>query len=138
MKVVADQKCFVCGPDNPIGLSADFRIDRDNGKAEASLVVAEEYQGWQGVVHGGIISALLDEAAIYACRRHAMYAVTAGLNVRYLKPVSVNVELQVVAEVVSVRRRLATVKSSLFQDGELKCGADVKVLFANNQEDHRD
>ena len=135
MQVVADQGCFICGTDNPIGLNVNFTIDQDNCKAEATLVVSEGYQGWQGVVHGGIISALLDEAAIYACRPKSLYAVTAGLNVRFLKPVSVDIETEVKAEVIAVRRRLATVKSCLWQAGELKAEADVKVLFANNQEE---
>ncbi len=134
MKVEADQKCFVCGPENRVGLQVQFNIDSDSRKAEATVVISDNYQGWQGVVHGGIISTLLDEAAIYACRPLSIYAVTAGLDVRFFKPVSTNIELRVISEVQSSKRRMAVVKSCVWQNGELMSEAVVKVVFTDKKE----
>ncbi len=134
MKVSADRGCFVCGSENRVGLHVSYEVDQRHNRSEAIITLADDYQGWQGVVHGGIISALLDEAAIYACRPLAMHAVTAELNIRYLKPVATNLEITINAEVQSIRRRLATVKSGLWQNGELMAEASVKVLFTDSKE----
>ena len=56
--------CFVCGKDNPIGLK--LRFDWDGKTARAEFTPTELYQGWQGVVHGGIIAVMLDEVAAWA------------------------------------------------------------------------
>lgn len=127
VKVAADRKCFICGPENRIGLKVDFRIDEQNNQAEARISLSELYQGWQGVVHGGIISALLDEAAIYACRPVSMHGVTAGLNVRFRQPVPTDTEVYVIAEVVSIKRKIASVSARLLCDKEVMAEAEVKV-----------
>ena len=129
MKVAADRKCFICGTENPIGLKVEFVIDEAARTSEACLTIPEYYQGWQGVVHGGIISALLDEASIYACRPLSLHAVTAGLDVRFRKPVHVDTTLRVKAEVVSIRRRFAEVNARLFCQGELMAEAEVKIML---------
>ena len=134
MKIEADRKCFVCGAENPIGLNVDFSIDEQNNKAAVTVSIPELYQGWQGLVHGGIISALLDEAAIYACRPISMHGVTAGLNVRFRKPVSIDTELSVEAEVVRVKRKVAEVSSLMLCNGEIMAEAEVKVILIQNKE----
>lgn len=129
MKVEADRKCFICGPENPIGLKVDFKIDEQKNQSETTISLSEHYQGWQGVVHGGIISALLDEAAIYACRPVSMHGVTAGLNVRFRHPVSTNTEIYVLAEVVSIKRQIASVNSRLLCNNKVMAEAEVKVML---------
>ena len=132
MKVASDQNCFVCGPENRIGLNANFLVDEQNRTSEVSVSLPESYQGWQGVVHGGIISALLDEAAIYACRPILLHGVTAELNIRFRKPVPTKTEVKIQAAVVSLKRKIALVRSSMFCNGELMAEADVKVLLLDN------
>jgi len=134
-KLSADRKCFVCGPDNETGLHVSFLIDQHNKIAEATISVNDSFQGWRGVVHGGIISALLDEAAIYACRPIALHAVTSALNVRFRKPVATGRRIIVRAEVISVRRKLAQVKSTLSADGEILAEAEVKIMLLNKEEE---
>ena len=53
--------CFACGRDNPHGLQLEFRVDPD-GVASASGVPDIKWEGLRGIVHGGIVTTLLDEA----------------------------------------------------------------------------
>jgi uncharacterized protein (TIGR00369 family) len=53
--------CFVCGRQNPVGLKLDFYEDHESNQIRAQFTVSDAYQGYPGVVHGGIVSTVLDE-----------------------------------------------------------------------------
>ena len=59
--------CFGCGSDNPHGLALEFTHDADGVRAE--FVTREEHQGFRGMLHGGIVTAALDEAMGHAVGR---------------------------------------------------------------------
>src|SRR5665213_2147558 len=55
------RSCFVCGPDNPRGLRLAFQTN-ESGEMTAEWIPEPEMEGYQGIVHGGIVSTVLDEA----------------------------------------------------------------------------
>ncbi len=81
--------CFLCGRDNPASLHAHWYNDREAGKVRATVSVPEEYNGYPGIVHGGVVAALLDETAGRALMLDGNFDrlwVTANLSVTYRKP----------------------------------------------------
>ena len=79
--------CFGCAPENPIGLHMDFYEDGDD--IRCFWIPQSHYQGWIGVLHGGIISTLIDEIANWVLSRRLQLAgVTTKLEVKYRRPVS--------------------------------------------------
>lgn len=87
--------CFVCGVENPNGLNLSF-YDTGPGCVEAKWIPRSHFQGFPGIVHGGIIAAALDEAAartVFGADGSARMVVTATLEVRYRRPIPVDVEL---------------------------------------------
>jgi uncharacterized protein (TIGR00369 family) len=81
--------CFVCGRQNPWGLKLDFYADEESGEVRADFSVPDAYQGYPGVVHGGIVAAILDEISGRAVLLHCSeenLKVTARLTVRYRRP----------------------------------------------------
>ena len=56
--------CFVCGRENPMGLAARWTNHPECGEVRATVEIPEHFNGYPGTVHGGILSALLDEAAV--------------------------------------------------------------------------
>ncbi len=79
--------CFVCGRDNPIGLRLTFETD-------GQCVVTEftprpEHQGYPGVLHGGIASALLDEVLGRTAIAYGRFMMTAQMEVRYRVPIPI-------------------------------------------------
>ena len=128
MEVFNDSRCFVCGPENPSGLNVFFSVDKENARASASLTIPEKFQGWQGVVHGGIVAALLDEVGIYACRARGEQFVTAELNVKYRTPVPVDAVIQLDADLVSQKRKIFMVAARLSVDGKVFAEAASKVF----------
>lgn len=128
MDVVDDGRCFVCGKDNPIGLKARFIVDPDQRRAETTVQIAEHFQGWQGITHGGIISALLDEICAQACMCSGMQVVTSELKLRYRAPVPTGAFLTVIGEVVGERRRLVEVKGRAELEGQVVAEAQVTMF----------
>src|SRR5271167_4075064 len=73
-----------------------FEVDSEQKKIRGNFVLGERYQGGGGMAHGGIIAVLLDEVMGKVCRfEDVKAAVTAELNVQYLKPVKVAEEIVV-------------------------------------------
>jgi len=88
-------KCFGCGGANDLGMKLTFVQDNVNRRIVGKFILGEAYQGGGGMGHGGIIAVLLDEAMGKVCRFRDVRAVTAELNVQYLKPVKVDQEIVV-------------------------------------------
>ncbi len=83
---IADNYCFVCGKDNPRGLKIKVTYFPEEQAAETHLSLAREYQGWADVIHGGILSTLLDEMMAHAVWRFAGPGVTLSMEVRFHHP----------------------------------------------------
>ncbi len=59
MKELRDNhRCYVCGKKNPAGLGVDFEIDREARSISANFTPSDIHQGYEGIVHGGILSTL--------------------------------------------------------------------------------
>jgi len=127
-KVAADSACFVCGPNNPIGLNADFTTDEEACSSHAALVLTVNYQGWENVIHGGILASLLDEACIYACRAKADQCVTAELQIRYRKPVPVGAQVVVSGQLTDSSRKIWQASAQLKIEDTLYAEASAKVF----------
>lgn len=129
MDVMDDQNCFICGSKNEIGLKAKFECDHINHTASTKLVIDEKYQGWQGVIHGGIIAALLDETSFYACMGISMKLVTAELNIRYHKPLQTGSEVIVSAKLKEQKRNILFVEAKIESNNILIAKAETKMFI---------
>jgi len=81
--------CFVCGLQNPVGLKMAFYNDPETGRVQADLTVPDEYQGYPGVVHGGIVAAVLAEVsgrAVMMGGSDENLMATLRLTVHYRRP----------------------------------------------------
>ncbi len=82
----AQNKCFGCGPANPVGLHLSFLVAEDQSVV-CQPTVANTFAGPPGLLHGGIIATLLDEAMSKAVRVHGLTAMTRQMEIDYLRPV---------------------------------------------------
>jgi acyl-coenzyme A thioesterase PaaI-like protein len=81
MKFETYGNCFVCGKNNPGGLQLSFEIDKERQTLKTTFVASPTFQGWDGIVHGGIISTLLDEAMAKLVYELGYQSVTASLEI---------------------------------------------------------
>ncbi len=103
--------CFACGRDNPIGLK--LRFEWDGTTARTEFIPHEQHQGWEGIVHGGIIISLLDEAMAYAAFFEGLACVTAEVKARLKLPAPVNEPLTVTGWLTKKTRKLLESRSTV-------------------------
>jgi acyl-coenzyme A thioesterase PaaI-like protein len=97
--------CLVCGAENESGLGVSFYAARGRSLARASP--RTPFQGFPGIVHGGVLAALLDDAMWYAVYSLGGTATLTGhLGVRYRRPVEPGRELLVLGEAFPPRHRV--------------------------------
>jgi len=109
--------CFGCGQANAAGMHLEFSFDEEKRKVVGTFSLGERYQGAAGIIHGGIVALVLDEGLSKVSRLYGVRAVTAQLNVEYLKPVRVGEEIHFEAHQEKSEGR------RLFRAGEIR---DVK------------
>jgi len=99
-----DHYCFVCGEKNPSGLHLKFSLLE--GKALTEFTPQKIHQGYKDIVHGGIISTLLDEAMVKAALMQGMPAVTAEITVRFRNPLMAGERALVEATIIKMNKRI--------------------------------
>ena len=120
------RNCFVCGKQNPIGLKVTFYNDERCVWTE--FTPGSEHQGYPGIMHGGILYALLDETIGRAAFLRDMWVVTARMEVRYRRPVPIGSRLRVEGTIVRARgRALEASGRALLADGTV--AAEASGLF---------
>ncbi|HLY65120.1 MAG TPA: PaaI family thioesterase [Chloroflexota bacterium] len=83
---LANEGCIGCGQANPIGLHLQFEPHPDGG-VQASFTPKPEHQGWDGIMHGGMVTLLLDEAMAWAAAEKTSPYYTARAEIKYRRPV---------------------------------------------------
>jgi acyl-coenzyme A thioesterase PaaI-like protein len=126
------RSCFVCGRENPVGLKVTWTQDPRTGEIRGTVSVPDHFNGYPGVVHGGIVGALLDETAgrtVLVDDGFGELMVTAKLEVVYRRPTPTGVPLEMVGRLLRRTGIRAEAEAELrLPDGTVT--ARAKVLLA--------
>jgi acyl-coenzyme A thioesterase PaaI-like protein len=125
-KLQNSKYCFVCGLENDYGLKLSF-YQEDDDTIVVDYTVPDHYQGYPGVVHGGIITSMMDEilGRVFMIDNPNRFMFTAKLITRYRKPVPTETPLKMIGKIVKDRGRIAESKVELFgPDGALLAEAE--------------
>jgi len=130
---LADDYCFVCGRDNPLGLHLQVRYMPEARAAAANLTLPREYQGWADVIHGGILATLLDEMMAQAVWKFAGPCITLSLEVRFHHPLKPGEEISVRGLLTSPdgSRRTAQAEIRRTRDNQRIASGKSKFLLVN-------
>lgn len=118
--------CYACGDLNPVGLQLQFHMEDD--WSVATFVAQQMHQGYPGYVHGGIVSALLDEAMGWATYGRGVWALTGKLETRFRDIVPTHELLTVRGRIEKDRGRTLEVIAEL-RDNDGKLLADSRGLM---------
>lgn len=121
--------CYVCGRDNPAGLKMSF-YDDGNALVNSIVTPANHFQGYPGVLHGGVAAAMLDEVVGRSVMAgdHHRFMMTVNMLVKYRHPIPMGDELSVVAHVVKKKGRIAKAEGAIvLSDGTMACEAQLTL-----------
>lgn len=121
--------CFVCGRENIHGLKMNFYTIAP-GQVESVYTVPSEYQGYPGIVHGGILASMMDEVMgrVFMEAGSDRFMVTAELKIRYRKPVPVGVPLTLRGRAIKDRGRMATAEGEILDaEGNTLVSGEIVV-----------
>lgn len=125
--------CFACGLENPVGLRLKI-YQVEPGVIETSYRAPEHFQGYPGILHGGIVAALLDEIS---GRAHmgdpaaaTRFMFTARLEVKYRQNVPTGQALKIVGKAGKARGKLAEAWAGIY-DAEGTLLAEANALLVN-------
>lgn len=108
--------CFGCSPQNPYGLKLSFKFSSDQSFTE--WIVAPQYQGWTGILHGGIASTILDEAMVKYLEYKGYNVVTAEMTTRYCKNIVIGEKVTVRAWMKGEKRKKIFYMASEIKDSK--------------------
>jgi len=123
------EMCFVCGRGNPVGLYMQFY---DDGELEvfSDYTVPAHYQGYPGIVHGGVVAAMLDEvvARVSMIGDHHHFMMSVKLQILYRQPVPTEVPLRVVGRILRLRGRLGKAEGRIIlPDGTIAAESQMSL-----------
>jgi len=119
--------CVVCNPANSAGLRTEFVLQPD-GSVTGEFPGGAVFEGYPGLLHGGVTAALLDGAMTNCLFAHGIEALTAELTVRYRHPIGVGGNIVVRASLTDSRGELHLLRAELRQEGQVKATALGKFV----------
>ena len=136
MKVVSKQRnskmCAICGMDNEYGVHAQF-YNMEDGSVMTKFKYKEEHQSYPGRVHGGLITAMLDEMGLRALwakeGNEKEIGVTISLDTKYRKPVPYNTELIGKGVLIKNNNKFFVVESEILDtEGNVLANGTIKYI----------
>lgn len=125
------RECLVCGTENALGIKARF-FETTTRELIALFTLHNQHQSYPGIAHGGISATVLDEVigrAIMIDHDHQTFGMTLDLQVRYRKPVPLDVELKVVGRIDAAKGRMFEGSGELYlPDGSVAVEAHGKYM----------
>ena len=121
--------CFACGTLNTHGLN--LALHAGDGRCWVDVTLSRQFEGWEGIAHGGIISTILDEVMAWAVVEHDLWGVTARMTVEFKRPVPIGRPIHGEGRVTSVRRRVVETEGVLTdQNGTVLARAEATFVGA--------
>jgi acyl-coenzyme A thioesterase PaaI-like protein len=123
--------CFICGVENPIGLKLKI-YQTSPGIIETSYTAPEHFQGYPGILHGGIVASILDEIsgrALMGEPSSPRFMFTGRLQVKYRKNVPTGKPLRIIGKAMKSKERSAEGWAGIYdQEGNLLAEASTLLI----------
>lgn len=128
--------CFACGELNVSGLR--LQLHADAGICWAEPTLDERFMGWEGIAHGGIVCAILDEVMAWALVDEDSWGLTARMSVDFRRPVPIGRRLRAEGRVVERRRRLIRTQGRLLDADTGTLHATAEAVYMDAPADRKD
>jgi len=124
--------CFICGDKNPFGLNVEFY--QKDGKVVGEYVAQDRFQGYKNILHGGILSSLLDEVMIKSILAQDILTLTCEMKIRFRKPVKIGERLFLEGISTGNKDKIFLAEGKITnEDGEVVATAEGKFFKAEGE-----
>jgi acyl-coenzyme A thioesterase PaaI-like protein len=124
--------CFICGMENSVGLHLHI-YETGPGEVEATYIAPDHFQGYPGVLHGGIVAAIVDEmsgrALMGSDPMDPRFMFTAKLEVKYRKNVPIGRQLKIIGKAGKSRAKSAEAWAGIYDAETNELLAEGKALL---------
>lgn len=134
--VLRSHTCFVCGQLNTHGLRLALHVE--DGTCWSEPVIDPRFNGWEGITHGGILCALLDEVMAWSLLDEDCWGFTARLAVDFVRPVAVGRQVRVEGHVVDRRRRVFRTEGRIVDPATGETYATAEAVYVDAPPERRE
>jgi acyl-coenzyme A thioesterase PaaI-like protein len=122
------ENCFACGSNNGAGLRLKFD-EKDDGSVVGYFTADPRFEGYSGIVHGGIIATLLDSAMSHCLFKKGIMALTGRLSIRYSFPIRVGTVVKLESRIRKRVHKVFFLEAGAFVDGEKTAYAEGRYML---------
>jgi acyl-coenzyme A thioesterase PaaI-like protein len=119
------QNCFACGSNDGMGMGLKFYKHKD-GTVFGNFFADPKYEGYSGIIHGGIVATLLDSAMTHCLLMKDIPALTGRLSIKYSIPIRTGKVVKVEARIVDELRGIFILQGKALVDGKRVASAEAK------------
>lgn len=123
----AHPHCFVCSRSNTKGMQLEFILSKNN-EVTAEFTYGNQYESYPGMLHGGVLSAILDGAMTNCLFAHECIAVTADFHIQFRHPVVTDQNATVRAWITYSAQPLYALEAEIVQNGQVKTIATGRFM----------
>ena len=128
-----DHMCFACGEGNNKGLKLKF-FSQGN-KTITEFTASEEHQGYPGIMHGGLITTILDELMSRSVNSLGYFGVTARMEIRFRQQVPLGEKIRCESQVIKVKKKIIDVEAkAFFENGKLAAESQGRFMIMGDLE----
>jgi uncharacterized protein (TIGR00369 family) len=119
------RNCFACGSNNGMGLGLKFHRQED-GSVFGDFFADPKFEGYSGIIHGGIVATLLDSAMTHCLLMENIPALTGRLSIKYSTPIRTGTVVKLEARVVDQFHKTFILEGKASVDGKRVASAEAK------------
>jgi acyl-coenzyme A thioesterase PaaI-like protein len=119
------RNCFACGSNNGKGLGLKF-YKHEDGAVFGNFFADPKYEGYSGIIHGGIIATLLDSAMTHCLLMKDIPALTGRLSIKYFTPIRIGTVVKLEARIVDQLHEIFILQGKALVDGKRVASAEAK------------
>jgi uncharacterized protein (TIGR00369 family) len=121
------RNCFACSSNNGIGLGLKF-YKHEDGTVFGNFFADPKFEGYSGIIHGGIVATLLDSAMTQCLLMKNTPALTARLSIRYSLPIRTGSIVKVEARIVKKSHKIFFLEGGAFVEGKRVANAEARYM----------
>jgi acyl-coenzyme A thioesterase PaaI-like protein len=121
-------RCFVCGPGNPVGLRLSFRLD-DDGVCRSEFTPGPDHGGYDQLTHGGIVFSALDDVMANWMFLKGVRAHTARCEIRYRQPLAIGTRVLLEGRLLRQKGKVAFLEGKMLKADDGSLVAETEASF---------